>query len=158
MNVVICMLRGVNVGGHAKIRMSALRSLFLVQGLHDPRTSVQSGNVVFGTKERKLSRLTHLIVDEIKREFGFRPAVILRTPAEMRAVIARNPFAKRHGIDPAKLHVTFFVAKTTQEACEQVLKMKIEPEELRFSGRELYIIYPNGVGHRSYLSQPYSKS
>jgi uncharacterized protein (DUF1697 family) len=64
----------------------------------------------------------------------------------MKAVVARNPFANRRGIDPAKLQVTFLVAETTREACEQVLKMKIEPEELRFSCRELYIICPNGVG------------
>jgi len=36
-------------------------------------------------------------------EFGFRPDVILRTTAEMRDVIARNPFAKRRGVEPGKL-------------------------------------------------------
>jgi uncharacterized protein (DUF1697 family) len=146
MDIVICMLRGVNVGGHAKIKMEALRTLFLALGLHNPRTLVQSGNVVFGTQERTLSRLAHLIENGIEREFGFRPSAILRTPAEMKAVIDRNPFAKRHGVDPTKLLVTFLAADPTQEAREQVLKMKIEPEELLFSGRELYIHYPNGVG------------
>ncbi len=39
-------------------------------------------------------------------EFGFRLDVILRT-AEMRDVIARNPFAQGRGVEPGKLLVSF---------------------------------------------------
>ncbi len=146
MDVRICMLRGVNVGGHAKIRMEALRTLFVALGMHAPRTLIQSGNVVFATDERNPARLTQIIEQGIEREFGFRPAVLLRSSAEMKAVIARNPFARRRGIHPAKLHVTFLAAPPTREDLDLVLKLNIQPEELRISGRELYIHYPNGAG------------
>src|SRR2546425_12806720 len=93
MTVVISMLRAVNVGGHNKIKMDALRALYETLKLRDAQTYVQSGNVIFRSEERDISRLTKRIEDGIQRKFGFRPDVILRTAAEMREVVVRNPFA-----------------------------------------------------------------
>src|SRR5947208_7796047 len=107
MTVIISMLRGVNVGGHNKIKMDALRALYESLKLRDAQTYVQSGNVIFKTDERDIARLAKLIEDGIARKFGFRPDVILRTAAEMRDVVARNPFAKRRGIEPGKVPVSF---------------------------------------------------
>jgi uncharacterized protein (DUF1697 family) len=57
MEVVICMLRGVNLVRHNRIRMSELRALCRSLGLQDAQTYVNSGNVVFRTEERDLERL-----------------------------------------------------------------------------------------------------
>src|SRR5437899_12626071 len=100
MAVIISMLRAVNVGGHNKIKMDALRALYESLKLRDAQTYVQSGNVIFKTDQRDIARLAKRIEDGIARKFGFRPDVILRTAAEMRDVVARNPFAKRRGIEP----------------------------------------------------------
>jgi uncharacterized protein (DUF1697 family) len=151
MAVIISMLRGVNVGGHNKIKMDALRALYESLKLRDAQTHVQSGNVIFRTDERDISRLTKRIEDGIERKFGFRPDVILRTAAEMRDVVARNAFAKRRGIEPNKLLVTFLASDPGAEAREKVLQIKCDPEELRIEGQELYIYFPNGIG-RSKLS------
>jgi uncharacterized protein (DUF1697 family) len=70
----------------------------------------------------------------------------LRTAAEMRDVIARNPFGKRRGIEPSKLLVSFLASDPGAEAREKVRRMKCDPEELRIEGRELYIHFPNGAG------------
>src|SRR5712671_3331198 len=146
MAVIISMLRGVNVGGHNKIKMEALRALYESLKLRDAQTYVQSGNVIFRTDERDVSRLRKRIEDGIERKFGFRPDVILRTAAEMRDVIARNPFAKRRGIEPSKLLVTFLASDPGEEAREKVRQMKCDPEEMRIEGREIYIYFPNGAG------------
>src|SRR2546427_7774219 len=68
MPVIISMLRGVNVGGHNLIKMDALRALYESLGLQDPQTYVQSGNVIFRTKERDPSRLARQIENEIRSE------------------------------------------------------------------------------------------
>jgi uncharacterized protein (DUF1697 family) len=149
--VVISLLRGVNVGGHNKIKMEALRALYDSLKLRDPHTYIQSGNVVFRTKERDLAKLARRIENGIEQSFGFRPDVILRTVSELRDVISRNPFATRRGIDPSKLLVTFLASEPHPDACGEVLKMRIEPEELRIDGREMYICFLNGQG-RSKLS------
>jgi len=145
MAVVISMLRGVNVTGHNMIKMEVLRALYESLGLRDPQTYIQSGNVVFRTKGRNLSALARRIENAIERSFGFRPSVIVRTPDELRDVAARNPFAARRDIAPNKLLVMFLASDPSAEAREQVLRIDVEPEELRIDGREVFIHYPNGM-------------
>ena len=99
MPVIICMLRGVNVGGHNKIKMDALKALCVSLKLKDPQTYVQSGNVIFSSSEKDLAKLGNRIQDAIEKTFGFRPGVMLRTMAELQGVVARNPFAKRKDIE-----------------------------------------------------------
>ena len=146
MTVIISMLRGVNVGGHNKIKMEALRALYESLKLRDAQTYVQSGNVIFRSDEQDIARLTKRIEEGIEGKFGFRPDVILRTAAEMRDVVERNPFAKRRGIEPGKLLVSFLGSDPGEEAREKVRQMKCDPEEMRIEGREIYIYFPNGMG------------
>jgi uncharacterized protein (DUF1697 family) len=147
------MLRGVNVGGHNRIKMEALRVLYESLGLLDVQTYVQSGNLVFRAKERNLDALAKSIEDGIERGFGFRPGVVLRTPPELRDAIAKNPFAARRNIDPSKLLVTFLSAAPDAEARGNALAVKTFPEELRIEGREVYIYFPNGMA-RPKMSWP----
>src|SRR5688572_32460374 len=116
MPVVICLFRGVNVGGHNKIKMDALRALFESLQLREAQTHVQSGNIVFRTGEEDLAELATRIGLAIEKAFGFRPGLILRTASELRDVVAKNPFAKRRDIEPAKLLVTFLASEPAAEA------------------------------------------
>jgi uncharacterized protein (DUF1697 family) len=145
MSVVISLLRGINVGGHHKIKMDALRTLYESLGLQQVQTHLQSGNVIFRTKRRDLVLLAKQIEHGIERSFGFRADVIVRTPSDMRGVIARNPFATRSGIDPSRLLVTFLAGNPAAEARDRLLRIKVDPEELRIDGRELYAYFPNGM-------------
>ena len=145
MSVVISLLRGINVGGHHKIRMEALRILYESLGLLGAQTFLQSGNVIFKTERRDLDLLARRIEDGIKGSFGFRVDVIVRTPSDLREVIARNPFATRPGIDPGRLLVTFLASNPAAEARDKVLAIKVHPEELRIDGREIYTYFPNGM-------------
>lgn len=147
------MLRGVNVGGHRKIKMDALRELYESLQMRDPQTYVQSGNVVFQTGDRDLVLLARRIEQAIERKSGFRTSVILRTVSEMRGVIARNPFASRPGVEPNKFLVTFLASRPSAEVRSKLLAIPAAPEELRIDGRELYIYFPNGIA-RPKLSLP----
>jgi len=144
------MLRGVNVGGHNKIKMDALKALCVPLKLKDAQTYVQSGNLIFRTEEKDQAKLTRRLQDAIEKKFKFRPDVILRTAGEVRDVIKKNPFAKRSGIEPGKLLVNFLVADPGKEAREKALAIKIGPEDLHLIGREAYIYFPNGQGRSKF--------
>ena len=146
MTVIISMLRGVNVGGHNKIKMDALRDLYESLDLRNPQTYVQSGNVVFRAEAKDLAVLAKRIEDAIERKFGFRPSVVLRTTSDLTDVIARNPFAKRSGIEASKLLVTFLAAAPSPDARDEILGIKVSSEEVRIDGRELYVYFPDGMG------------
>ena len=70
--------------------------------------------------------------------------------AEFQEVVARNPFAKRSGIEPGKLLVNFLAADPGKEAREKALAIKIGPEEMHLIGREAYIYFPNGQGRSKF--------
>src|SRR5256885_14677427 len=129
MPVIISMLRGVNLGAHNRIQMEALRAMYQSLKLRDARTYVQSGNVIFSSEQNEPGLLVKKIQNGIERTFGFRPEVIVRTAAELREVVARNPFAKRRGIEPSRLLVTFLASDPGAAAREQLRKIKTAPEE-----------------------------
>jgi len=146
MPVILCMLRGVNLGGHNRVKMDDLKALCKSLKLCEPQTYVQSGNVIFKTDERDLAKLTKKLEAAIHKKFGFQSDVILRSTKELRDVVTRNPFAKRRDIHPGKLLVTFFSGDPGEEARKQVRAIKCDPEELFIEGREAYIYFPNGAG------------
>jgi len=146
MPVLISMLRGVNVGGHNKIKMDALRALYESFKFENPRSYVQSGNIVFRTKEKNSAALATKIQSAIEHKFGFRPEVILRTADELRKTIAASPFAGRMGLEPGKILVTFLAGDPGPKAQAALLGLKDFPEELHLRGRELYIYFPDGAG------------
>jgi uncharacterized protein (DUF1697 family) len=146
MPAIISMLRGVNLGGHHKISMEELRLVYETLGLEEPKTFIQSGNVVFRSKDQNLPRLAKRIEDAIERKFGFRAEVIQRTASEMKEVIRKNPFSKRRDIEPGKLLVMFFSDNFSAEVQAKLVKIETNPEEVRVAGRELYIYFPDGQG------------
>ncbi len=146
MPVVIAMLRAVNVGGRGKLPMENLRAICAAIGCSDVQTYIQSGNVVFKTAERSLPKLAAKLEDAIEKKFGFRPPVILRTPAQLRAVIENNPFAKRQEVAPNKLLVWFLHAPLSTDAVARVAALPPTPEEVKIVGSEVFVYFPNGQG------------
>ncbi len=143
MPAVICLLRGVNVGGNNKLKMEALRTLFESLQLRNPQTYIQSGNVVFMAVDKDLETLARRIESAIEKTFGFRPDTILRTVADMRKVIASNPFGARPEVEPNKL-VVMFLDRAADSAKMKVSKQAAE--EFHLAGKELFIYYPDGQG------------
>jgi uncharacterized protein (DUF1697 family) len=133
--------------------MDALPALYESLGFQGVQTYVQSGNVVFRTKEQDLSRLAKRIEDALVKQFAARTDVVLRTSSKLRDVISRNPFARRRGIDPKKLAVTFLKEKPSAECLQNALKIKTTPEELWIDEREAYIYFPDGMA-RPKMSWP----
>ena len=146
MPVLISMLRGVNVGPHNRIKMDALRAVYESLKFETPRTYVQSGNVIFRTKEKSSSQLAAKIRTAIEKKLKCSPEVILRTAEELRRAIAATPFADRPNLEPGKVLVTFLAAEPPLEARGAFDRFKDYPEEVHLKGRELYIYFPNGSG------------
>jgi len=146
MQSIIAMLRGVNVGAHNRISMQALRAMCGSLGWQGVQTYVQSGNLVFQSKDRNLPALAKLFDAAFEKAFGFHAPLVLRTAAEMRAVVANNPFARRKGIDPGKFHVFFLTEELSPEARKQLETMRVGAEEVRAASRELYVYFPEGMG------------
>lgn len=145
MPVLISMLRGVNVGPHNRIKMDALRAVYESLKLEDPRTYVQSGNIIFRTKENSSAKLAKRIQEAIQKKFGCCPDVILRTTDELRKTMAGSPFLQRN-LEPGKILVTFLASDAGPDTQSKLDGLKKYPEEIYLKGQELYIYFPNGAG------------
>jgi uncharacterized protein (DUF1697 family) len=149
----VALLRGVNVGGRAKVPMGELRSVFAALGHTDVVTYIQSGNVVFrsagGTEKELVSGIERQIADA----FGLEVAVTLRAPGELAAIVAGNPFLTG-GDDPKTLHVAFLDRAPAPKELAELDPDRSPPDEFRVLGREVYLRYPNGSG-RSKLTIDY---
>lgn len=145
MRVLVSMFRGVNVGAHHRIKMDALRMLYHALGLADAQTIGHAGNVIFTTDRTDFVTLTKQIEQAFEREFGFHSDVILRTPAELKSIIAGSPFDSRRNLEPGKLHVSFLALTPSAEARAKARAIKSAPEEFHIGGRQIYFYFPNGM-------------
>ncbi len=154
MTACVSLFRGINVGGHHKIRMDELKDLHESLGLKDVLPYIQSGNVVFKSDDADLARLRRQIEDGFEKKFGFHVEVIVRTSVELRDIIDKNPFQSQQSKESNWVVVMFLAAHPDDTAQEDLLKTHVGPEELFIIGKELYIYYTNGIG-RSKLSNSF---
>jgi len=136
MTTHIALLRGINVGGNKMISMADLRARAERLGLEEPRTLLQSGNLVFRSRKSP-AQLEKLL----EKELGV--TVMVRTAEEWKAVVAANPFPDEARNDPGRLVV--LCLKEARNAAD--LQPAIVGREVaRGKGRELYLYYPDGQG------------
>lgn len=141
----IALLRGINVSGQKKIKMSDLKSLFEEVGFQNVETYIQSGNVIFSSKELSVKILESKISSGIKNKFGFDVQVIVLNPEEIEYVIRANPFIKKKK-DTERLYVTFLGKNPSNENFDKINSADYLPEEYAIDGRHIYLFVPNGYG------------
>jgi uncharacterized protein (DUF1697 family) len=156
MAILIALLRGVNLGKR-RMKMERLRDVCAELGWTGVKTYVQSGNVVFRTRERGVERAAKRLEEAIQTEWGFHSQVVIRTEEEMRGVVARSPFVERKGLNPSQLAVTFLAEELGAVTLEKLGKIEAAPEEFVVSGREIYSHFPNGLA-RSKLAVEMGKA
>jgi uncharacterized protein (DUF1697 family) len=158
MPTYVSMLRGINVGGHKKIKMDQLRTNFEALGFEQVKTYIQSGNVVFRGGKLSTSTLSTKIEATILADFGFSVSVISRTQDEMEKAIQSNPFLKEGGIDLTKLHVTFLSEAPAPAALKKMQGLIAAPDQSRCLGKEVYFYLPNGVSQSSLWKTPWERT
>jgi uncharacterized protein (DUF1697 family) len=147
MTTYVALLRAVNVGGTGKLSMADLTELCHGLGLRDARTYIQSGNVVFASTLSEKSVQTRL-EKALTEKLGKPADVVVRTAAELTAILTGNPFPQ---VLPAKVGVFLMTDRVDKALLDRVVAPT--GEEVRPGQRELYIHFPNGMG-RSKLKIP----
>jgi uncharacterized protein (DUF1697 family) len=134
----VALLRAVNVGGR-KLIMSDLKAIADEAGLGTARTFIASGNLVFASTKSEAA-VARLLEERLKAHMKAEVPVLVRTAAEMAAVVAANPFANASG---SKVTAIFLDGAPSKDAIEKA--SGIADEELALGTREIYVHYPNGM-------------
>src|SRR5262249_16707814 len=146
MTTYIGLLRAINLAGVNRVSMSDLRELLVSLGLQNPRTLLQSGNVVFESDSASAAKLEALLENATAKRLGVQTDYFVRSAREWQAIVAANPFPKEGKRDPAYL-VMLCLKSAADKANVAALQKAIKGREVvRASGREAYITYPDGQG------------
>lgn len=155
MNTYIGLLRGINVGGSHKLPMRELVMVLEGLGLHNIRTYIQSGNVVFQSTRSDAPTLAQEITAAIAQSHGFAPAVLLLEQKAFQAVITANPFPEGEA-EPKSLHLFFMDAAPQTVDFAALDRAKAQNERYQLIDQVFYLHAPDGIG-RSKLAETVGK-
>lgn len=147
----VALLRGINVGGHRRVPMPALRDVVIALGHADVSTYIQSGNVLFtpaGTATA--TTLATQLEQAIEEAFGFRPRVAVVSNRGLASTVERNPYP--HEENPKHVHAVFFSDKPGPELrafvtqAVNAAREKGSGDDASVVGDVLYLHTPGGLG------------
>jgi uncharacterized protein (DUF1697 family) len=144
----IALLRAVNVGGTGKLPMAELRTRCTALGFENVRTYIASGNLILQSKLTSPQVKTTL--ESLVHEMLGKPAaVLMRSRAELKAIMAANPYKDAEG----NRVIVVFLEKAPPKNTLTGWKIPGD-EQLTLIGRELFIHFPSGQG-KSKLKVPF---
>ena len=118
----VALLRGINVGGNNVIKMADLRRVFEDLGFADVGTYIQSGNVLFTSAERDQAALAARIEQTLAATFGYQGWIVLRSRAQMRAVVDDAPAG--FGAEPDRYRYDALFLREPLTVAEAMKKLK----------------------------------
>ena len=148
MSRCVVLVRGVNVGGHNRLPMAEFRGLLEMLGGHDVASYLQSGNAVLSWKGGA-SALQRQVAQALQDELGLSVAVMVRTAAQIDAVVRQNPFS---ATDPKHFHVGFVAADPDPERVAAVDPTALLPDRFAVGPGVVYLAYAD-VSQKSLLSR-----
>ena len=147
----VAFLRGINLGPTNKISMPELRKMAEELGYTDVATYINSGNLIFSST-KKAAALEREISSAITKRFGAGIDVAVRTPAQLKKIVADNPYPDG---SPSQVAVAFLTKAAPADAKKKVAAIATDAEPFTFAGSEVYVHYSNGMG-RSKLAEKFS--
>jgi uncharacterized protein (DUF1697 family) len=145
MKTYISLLRGINVSGQKKIKMTELAILYENIGFQSVQTYIQSGNVVF-TSDKTLKIIRNIIQQSITEKFGFEVPVLVLSSQELDTIVKGNPYLSPEERDIKPYHVTLLSDLPDEKKISSVKEYQDSPNEFSISGKIIYLKCPQGYG------------
>jgi uncharacterized protein (DUF1697 family) len=145
MNAQIALLRAINVGG-IKVSMADLKAMFLDLGFENVRTLLNTGNVLFHSQNKAGVNLEKLLETEFTKRSGQQTDFFVRTAAQWKSIIARNPMTDEARRDPGHLLVVLLKRAPSRQEVDSLRAAIVGPETVETDGQQAYLFYPAGIG------------
>ena len=152
----IALLRSVNVGKR-KVLKDDLLGLAGDLGFAEAKTLLASGNLVLWGQEEGGAALEARLEAGLEARIGLRTDFMVRSPAELKAIIAANPYPEQAETGPNHLLVNFLKAPIAKADVEILRAAITGRETVEAIGRELFVVFPDGIGE-SMLDRDWKKT
>lgn len=139
----VAFLRGINVSGQKLIKMEELRAHFVMPGVKNISTYIQSGNVLFDATETDEAKLRTKIEKQLLKQLGYAVTCVLRTIDELEQIVANYPYEIPAKDGKHKLYVTMLADKPAKDAATILAAFDNADEQLRIVNRDVYLLTPS---------------
>lgn len=140
----VVLLRGVNVGKAKRVPMAVFKALLTDLGCTQVTTLLNSGNAVVWHPDTSPAALVTAVQAALTQHLGFDVPVIVKSAAEVQAVVAGLPLAAEPP-DPSRLLVVFAPNAQALAALEP-LADRVGPDETFVRGdHAAYLHCPGGL-------------
>ena len=146
MDTFIALLRGINVSGQKKIKMSRLKELMIKLGFVDVQTHIQSGNLVFKYKGTNSGVIADTIKNGIADEFGFDVEVLVLQRNEFQRIIEKNPYSIKEASNKKLLYYVFLIDTPDSEAANKLSSEVYVGEEFAITNECIFLHCMAGYG------------
>lgn len=127
MEKFVAFLRGINVGGHHKVPMVELKELLDKMGFTNISTLLNSGNIVFDSKEPDTLKIEDTLSKQLEDHFGFSIPTMIRMGSSIQDLAAQEPFKDIKLTKDIRLYVSFL-----KEEKESELQLPYTSEDSSF--------------------------
>lgn len=142
---LVALLRGINVGGHRKVPMAALCAAVTKAGFENPRTYIQSGNLVLESGKLKPEEASAQLEAIVLKAFKFEVPVIVRTAAQWKQYLSRTPFKNALEARPHLVHLGLAKVPCAKTAVVDLARYATQGEQIQVVGDGLWIDFVEGV-------------
>jgi uncharacterized protein (DUF1697 family) len=138
----VVLLRAVMPSGRNKVPMARLREVLSADGFENVRTYIQSGNALVDTtlSARAVETRVHDLIEE---HIGPDLAIMARTGAQLRKVLADNPFRDD---DPKSVYFSLLSRRPPVDKVTALLAEDFGAEAVAVVGTTAYMRIPGGYG------------
>lgn len=156
MKTYISLLRGINVSGKKKIKMAELKEHYESLGFEDVKTYIQSGNVVFKSKESDVDVLADSIHNKIKEVYSFEVPITIRKGSDIEKIIKTNPFLEK-AEDTKMLYVGFMNTIPDPKLVAKTKEITFKDDKFEVIGETLFLYLPGGAGRTKFTNNFFEK-
>ena len=142
----VALLRGINVGGSAVIKMADLKKQFEAIGLSDVKTHIQSGNVVFTSVEKDSVKIFQKLKQQLQKTFDYNKEIFILTPEELRRALNHCPFEPERNEEKQLCHIMFLSDKPGKSQISNLMELRGKEYSFAVHDKLLYIAYPREFG------------
>lgn len=138
------LLRGVNVGGHNKIKMVELADELKKLGFEQVQWYIQSGNIVFGAPDGDdTAELERKIEEQIASRFGLNVPAMVIAGDDFRRAVADSPFADE---ELEKSVLVFLGDAAAGKWAQASFDLAVGDERCALRDNVAYMYCPDGLG------------
>lgn len=147
----VAFLRGVNVGGHAKLPMKPLCEAMENGGFSNVKSYIQSGNLVFDHSANSALDITTALKTCIKSHADLAPEALVMHRDNLAQIHADCPFITPE-TDPKTLHFILLSKPATAPNLAKIEDLRAADESILITNRAAYLLAPSGIGRSKLMA------